>query len=101
MSPGKYHVNNLNERGDWAVRPGFGGEGAWKQSVGYLQKMAKRQLDPFFVAARDSTPKPHAHGPVAVRGLIKPVLFDITKASHTINPYCYYNNSKQLLLSVT
>ena len=29
--------------------------------------MAKRQLDPFFVAARDSIPKPHAHGPVAVR----------------------------------
>ncbi len=29
--------------------------------------MAKRQLDPFFNTARDSIPKPHAHGPVAGR----------------------------------
>ena len=29
--------------------------------------MVKRQLDPFFNTARDSIPKPHAHGPFAGR----------------------------------
>jgi hypothetical protein len=33
--------------------------------------MPKRQLDAFFDVACVSTPKPHAHCPVAARGLIK------------------------------
>ena len=55
--------------------------------------MAKRQLDAFFDTARDSIPKPHAHGPVAVRSLLKPELSDATE--------CYKVNSKQTPFHVT